>query len=134
MDPVGVGSRFSVRGEAYPEYGALMLAAKLLDRPVQWVSCRSQDFVNDFRSRATVLNGEVTLDDREYFWVARFSWVVNSGAFLSQPCPIMTTATHSTHAAGLYPIPTFYEEHKLVLTNTAPTTAYRGAAQRCLPA
>src|SRR6185312_11637216 len=37
-----VGGGFGIRGGAYPEYAAVMLAAKTVGRPVKWVSTRSE--------------------------------------------------------------------------------------------
>lgn len=40
-----VGGGFGIRSQAYPEYCALMLAAKALGRPVKWVGSRFESIV-----------------------------------------------------------------------------------------
>src|SRR5512134_1710778 len=75
------------------------------------------------------MTGELALDRDGGFLAIRFDWVVNSGAYLSQPGPVINTITPVTHAVNAYRIPVVYGRHRLVLTNTTPTTAYRGAAR-----
>ncbi|MEJ2173911.1 MAG: molybdopterin-dependent oxidoreductase, partial [bacterium] len=57
-----VGGGFGVRFNAYPEYGALLLAAKKLRRPVKWVGTRSEIFLADEHARDSVHKGEIALD------------------------------------------------------------------------
>src|SRR5882672_5492477 len=54
---------------------------------------------------------------------------VNAGACLSQPGPLINTLNPSTHAINAYRIPALYGRHRLALTNTTSTTAYRGAGR-----
>jgi aerobic carbon-monoxide dehydrogenase large subunit len=124
-----VGGGFGIRGEAYSEYCTLALAAKRLGRPVKWVSTRSETFVSDHHGRAAKLCGELALDAKGSFLAIRFHWTVNCGAYLSAPGPFINTLPPSLHGVNVYTIPTLYGLHDLALTNTTPTTAYRGAAR-----
>jgi carbon-monoxide dehydrogenase large subunit len=124
-----VGGGFGIRSDAYVEYLACLLAAKTLGRPVKWVGSRAETFVSDYHGRAAVMTGELALDRDGGFLAIRFDWLVNSGAYLSQPGPVINTVTPVTHAVNAYRIPVVYGRHRLVLTNTTPTTAYRGAAR-----
>jgi carbon-monoxide dehydrogenase large subunit len=54
---------------------------------------------------------------------------VNAGAYLSQPGPLINTILPGLHVTNLYRIPVVYGLHRLILTNTTPTTAYRGAGR-----
>jgi carbon-monoxide dehydrogenase large subunit len=96
---------------------------------VKWVSSRTETFVSDYHGRAADMTGELALDRDGGFLAIRFDWLVNSGAYLSQPGPVINTITPVTHAVNAYRIPVVYGRHRLVLTNTTPTTAYRGAAR-----
>ena len=51
------------------------------------------------------------------------------GAYLSTPGALINTLPPGLHAVNLYRIPVMYGRHRLVLTNTTPTTAYRGAGR-----
>jgi carbon-monoxide dehydrogenase large subunit len=124
-----VGGGFGIRSDAYVEYLACLLAAKQLGKPVKWVGSRAETFVSDYHGRAAIMTGELALDRGGNFLAIRFDWLVNSGAYLSQPGPVINTVTPVTHAVNAYRIPVVYGRHRLVLTNTTPTTAYRGAAR-----
>ena len=124
-----VGGAFGIRSDAYVEYCAAVLAAKTLGRPVKWVSSRSETFVSDYHGRAARLGGELALDRDGRFLAIRFNWIVNSGAYLSQPGPLINTMTTTAHVGNAYRIPAIYGRHRLALTNTTPTSAYRGAGR-----
>jgi carbon-monoxide dehydrogenase large subunit len=124
-----VGGGFGVRSEGYPEYCTLMLAARTLGRPVKWVGTRAETFVSDHHGRAAKLVGELALDRNGTFLALRLKWIVNAGAYLSHPGPLINTLLPGFHACNLYRIPALYGRHRLVLTNTTPTTAYRGAGR-----
>jgi len=49
-----VGGAFGMKTTVYPEYIALLLAARKLGRPVHWQSTRSEAFVTDCQARDTV--------------------------------------------------------------------------------
>jgi len=124
-----VGGGFGIRSDAYVEYGAALLAARTLGRPLKWVSSRSETFLSDYHGRDVRLNGELALDRHGRFVAIRFRWYCNMGAYLSQPGPIISTMTTTVHAVNAYRIPVLYGRHSLALTNTTPTTAYRGAGR-----
>ncbi|HUA56140.1 MAG TPA: molybdopterin cofactor-binding domain-containing protein, partial [Candidatus Sulfotelmatobacter sp.] len=124
-----VGGGFGVRSDAYPEYGALMHAARTLGRPVKWVGTRSETFVSDHHGRAARLSGELALDADGHFLALEIEWLVNAGAYASHPGPLINTLLPSFHAINLYRIPALHGRHRLYFTNTTPTTAYRGAGR-----
>jgi carbon-monoxide dehydrogenase large subunit len=124
-----VGGGFGIRSQAYPEYCALMLAARKVGKPVKWVGSRFETIVSDHHGRAARLSGELALDREGRFLGLRIGWVVNMGAFLSQPGPLINTRNPASHAINVYRIPALYGRHRLALTNTTSTTAYRGAGR-----
>jgi carbon-monoxide dehydrogenase large subunit len=124
-----VGGGFGIRSQAYPEYIALMHAAKTLGKPVKWVGSRFETIVSDHHGRAIELAGELALDRDGRFLGLRVHWVCNMGAYLSQAGPIINAVNPSTHAINAYRIPALFGRHQLVLTNTTSVTAYRGAGR-----
>jgi carbon-monoxide dehydrogenase large subunit len=124
-----VGGGFGVRSQAYPEYNAVMHAAKALGRPVKWVGSRFETIVSDHHGRAAQLTGELAIDRDGRFIGLRHTWICNSGAYLSQAGPLINTLNPSTHSISVYRIPALYGRHRLALTNTTPITAYRGAGR-----
>ena len=62
-----VGGSFGMKSAAYPEYVPLLHAAKELGRPVKWCDSRSDSFLSDQQGRATVIEGELALDEEGRF-------------------------------------------------------------------
>src|SRR6266849_2198896 len=124
-----VGGGFGIRSDAYAEYCVAMLAAKSLGKPVKWTSTRAETFLSDYHGRAAKLTGELALDKEGRFLAIRIQWIVNVGAYLSTPGPLINTLPPGLHATNLYRIPAMYGRHRLGVTNTTPTTAYRGAGR-----
>ena len=124
-----VGGGFGIRSQAYPEYIALMHAAKALGKPVKWVGSRFETIVSDHHGRAIELMGELALDKDGRFLGLRVRWIANMGAYLSQAGPIINALNPSTHAINAYRIPALFGRHELALTNTTSITAYRGAGR-----
>ena len=124
-----VGGGFGVRFNAYPEYGALLLAARKLGRAVQWVSTRSEVFVADEQARDVVHTGEMALDPNGRILGMRFDYVSNVGAYLAFTGSFINTVNLVNVVSGVYDVPAVHMQAKLVLTNTVPTAAYRGAGR-----
>jgi len=124
-----VGGGFGVRFNAYPEYGALLLAARTLGRPVKWVSTRSEVFVADEQARDIDHKGEAALDASGRILAMRFEYLSNVGAYLAFTGSFINTVNLVNVASGVYDVPAVHVNAKLVLTNTVPTAAYRGAGR-----
>ena len=125
-----VGGGFGVRNELYPEFLAVMLAARKTARPVKWTGTRAETIFGDHHGRAADLSGELALDRDGRFLALQVEWLVNIGAFCSNAGPLINTVAAPTSSAiSLYNIGAVHGRHRLVLTNTTPTTAYRGAGR-----
>ena len=124
-----VGGGFGLRSQAYPEYYAAMVAAKLTGRPVKWVGSRFETIATDHHGRAARLTGELALDKDGRFLGLRLDWLCNVGAYLSQSSPMINTVNPANHAINIYDIRALHGRHRLVFSNTTPTTAYRGAGR-----
>ena len=125
-----VGGGFGIRNEVYPEFLALLLAAKRSGRAVKWTGTRGETLSGDHHGRAAVLSGELGLDKDGRFVALRVEWLVNLGAFCSNAGPLINTVAAPTSSAiSLYNVTAIHGRHKLVFTNTTPTTAYRGAGR-----
>jgi carbon-monoxide dehydrogenase large subunit len=124
-----VGGGFGQRSIAYPEYVALMLGARALKRPVKWVSTRSEGFLSDSHGRANYIDGELALDKDGSFLGMRIDWIADLGAYLHPAGPVSPMRNPVTCLNGVYKIPALYGRWRVVLTNTAPVSAYRGAAR-----
>ncbi len=124
-----VGGGFGVRFNAYPEYCAALLAAKKLGRPVKWVGTRSEMFLADEQARDIVQRGELALDASGRIIGMRFEFVCNVGAYLAFTGAFVNTVNLVNCASGVYDVQAVSVAARLVMTNTLPTAAYRGAGR-----
>lgn len=124
-----VGGGFGVRFNAYPEYGALLLAAQKLGRPVKWIGTRSEVFLGDEQARDIFHSGEVALDAGGRILGMRFEYLANMGAYVAFTGSFVNTMNMVNVISGVYDVQAVHVQGRLVLTNTVPTAAYRGAGR-----
>ena len=124
-----VGGGFGVRFNAYPEYGALLYAAKKLGRPVKWVGTRSEVFLGDEQARDIVHTAEMALDANGRILGMRFDYLSNMGAYVVFTGAVVNTLGLVNVNCGVYDVQAVHVRGRLVLTNTVPTAAYRGAGR-----
>ncbi len=126
---VDVGGAFGSRTQPFPENALLLHAAKKLGKPIKWTSTRSEDFVTDFHGRAIRVAGELALDKDGKFLAFKTEWLCDSGAYLSSAGAMTNTSNGMSMSSGVYEVEAFYARHRQVMTNTAPTSAFRGAGR-----
>lgn len=126
---VDVGGAFGARTSPFPEYPLLMHAARVLKRPVKWLSTRSEDFLTDNHGRAITVRGQLAYDADGRFIGLRTEWLCDSGAYLTSAGVLTNSINGKTIGAGIYHVDAVYGRHRQVMTNTAPTNAYRGAGR-----
>ncbi|MGA0024927.1 MAG: xanthine dehydrogenase family protein molybdopterin-binding subunit [Burkholderiales bacterium] len=124
-----VGGGFGQRSIAYPEYVAAMIAAKALNRPVKWVSTRSESFMSDSHGRANYISAELALDKDGTFLGMKLDWIADLGAYLHPAGPVSPMRNPVTCLNGVYKTQALYGRWRVALTNTSPVSAYRGAAR-----
>jgi len=124
-----VGGSFGQRSGVYPEHGALMIAAKRLGRPVKWIGSRAEGFMSDAHGRGLGIAGELALDLDGKFLAARYEFLCDMGAYLTPTGSISHLRNPATLMTGVYKTPALYGSFKVVLTNTVPIAAYRGAGR-----
>jgi aerobic carbon-monoxide dehydrogenase large subunit len=124
-----VGGAFGVKTLAYPEYPALLVAAKLTGRPVAWMSTRSEAFLSDQHARDTITAMELALDAKGKFLALRVRHIAAMGAYIGIPGANIQTMNFSRCLPGMYAIPRIDVGVQCVFTNTVPTGPYRGAGR-----
>src|SRR5881396_2792347 len=110
-----VGGGFGVRFNIYPEYCALLLAAKRLGRPVKWVGTRSEVFTGDEQARDIVHRGEMALDASGRILGMRFEYLCNLGAYLAFTGSFVNTVNLVNVASGVYDVQAVHVQAKLAL-------------------
>jgi aerobic carbon-monoxide dehydrogenase large subunit len=124
-----VGGSFGQRSGAYPEYGAQLIAAKRLGRPIKWVSSRAEGFLTDCHGRAMHITCELAMDREGRFLAGRYDFVCDMGAYLTPTAPNSHIRNPAIAMTGVYRIPALHGKFRLAFTNTAPVASYRGAGR-----
>jgi aerobic carbon-monoxide dehydrogenase large subunit len=122
-----VGGSFGMKAIVYPEYVCVLHAAHALGRPVKWTDERSESFLSDHHGRDHIRTAELALDRDGNFLAVRLTGYGNAGAFLNPPLPATTNAVKNV--IGVYRTPLVEVASKIVITNTTPIGAYRGAGR-----
>ncbi len=124
-----VGGAFGIRNGTYPEYPALLHAARLLGQPVRWTATRSEAFMSDAQARDSIMDGRLALDGEGRILGLDVTAKAAMGAYLHHVGYFIATANFSRCLSGPYRIPAVHSEVTCVLTNTVPTAPYRGAGR-----
>jgi carbon-monoxide dehydrogenase large subunit len=124
-----VGGAFGMKTPPYPEYAALLVAARKLSRPVHWQSTRSEAFVTDTQARDTVTDAELALDDKGKFLALRMRHHCNQGAYVSTAGVGINTNNFARCLPGMYRIPKVDVGIACYFSNTVPIGPYRGAGR-----
>lgn len=124
-----VGGGFGTKGKHYPEEIILAWAARKLERPLKWVSSRSEAFVSDYHARDHATHAELALDAEGHFLGLRVTTLAAVGAYVSTVGAAVPTTVYTAVLSGPYRIPAIFAEVRAVFTNTVPTDAYRGAGR-----
>lgn len=123
-----VGGAFGSKSGLYPDELATVLLAMALDRPVRWVSTRSEDLLFTLQGRDQVNLVDATFSGEGIIKALRVRCIHNLGGV--QMHPVATPPMRVTdYAPGAYRIQSYHAEGLGVLTNTSPTGPYRGAGR-----
>ena len=124
-----VGGGFGMKTGAYPEDIAVAYAARALQRPVKWVADRSEEFVSSCHGRDVESHAEMALDANGKVLGLRVRSLANVGAYATGTGVAIQLLIGPWVQTSVYDIQTIDFHFKAVLTNTAPTGAYRGAGR-----
>ena len=119
-----IGGSFGMKSAIYNEVPLVLLASKLIQRPVKWMSTRSEAFLSDAQARDNVTDAEIALDNDGTFLALRVFSTVNAGAYLQAGFQAYTGNLGTL--AGVYRTPAMYVESTAVFTHTHPMRPYRG--------
>jgi carbon-monoxide dehydrogenase large subunit len=124
-----VGGGFGMKIFVFPEYVACLHAARVLERPVRWISDRSEAFLADTHGRDNIAKARVAVDANGKMTALHVSTYANLGAYCSQYSTFVATAAGNTMLVGVYAFEAALAEVKGVYSNTAPVDAFRGAGR-----
>jgi carbon-monoxide dehydrogenase large subunit len=124
-----VGGSFGMKAAAYPEYVLILHAARALGRPIKWCDERSDSFLSDQQGRATIVDGELALDQDGNFLAVRVHNLADMGAYLTAVGPMMPAVNMQKNLPSLYRTPIVAISTRCAFTNTVPIGPYRGAGR-----
>ena len=124
-----VGGGFGTKGWQYPEHRLVLLAAKMLRRPVKWACERSEAVLADEHARDNISEAELALDPAGKFLALRVKTYANVGAYISSERNLLATFGNVGTLTGVYDIPAAYVGVYAVMANTNGTAPYRGAGR-----
>jgi aerobic carbon-monoxide dehydrogenase large subunit len=124
-----VGGAFGLKTGPYPEYLAILVAARKLGRPVHWMSNRAEAFLSDNHARDAYSDVELALDERGKFLALRVRHLGNMGAYIGAVGANIQTVNLTRCLPGMYDIPLIDMNARCVFTNTTTTAPYRGAGR-----
>ncbi len=125
--PGDVGGSFGMKSGVHLESVLVAWASRRLDRPVRWISDRTEGFLTDEQAREMRITASLGLDPQGRFTALKLRWDVNLGAYVSGRSG--WGVGNIGGIAGVYMIPLISAQVCGVLTHTVPTAAYRGAGR-----
>lgn len=124
-----VGGGFGMKTGLYPEDIVVVHAARTLGRPVKWTPMRIDEFLSATHGRDIETHAEMALDANGKVTGFRIRTLANVGAYGSTTGMIIQLMIGPWVSTSIYDIGTIDFVLDAVLTNTAPTAAYRGAGR-----
>ncbi len=118
------GGSFGMKTPVFNEIPLVCYAAKLVGRPVKWISTRTEAFLSDAQGRDNVTEAELALDKDGHFLAMRVKTAAAIGAYLQNNMPAFFL--NAGTLAGTYRTPAIYVEASGVFSNTNPMRPYRG--------
>jgi carbon-monoxide dehydrogenase large subunit len=124
-----VGGGFGSKIFHYPEEIITPWVARKINRPVKWVSTRTEAMMTDSQGRDHVTHVKLALKKDGTMTGLHVQTWADQGAYLSTFAPLIPTALYITLFSGLYKMKGIWGEMWGTLTNTVPVDAYRGAGR-----
>ncbi|SFM83802.1 xanthine dehydrogenase family protein molybdopterin-binding subunit [Variovorax sp. OV329] len=124
-----VGGGFGMKTGLYPEDAVVGVAARDLKRPVKWIADRSEEFLATTHGRDVEVQAEMALAADGRILALRLHSVANVGAYPTGAGVAIQLLIGPWVQTSVYDIPVIDFRFQAVLTNTAPTGAYRGAGR-----
>jgi aerobic carbon-monoxide dehydrogenase large subunit len=124
-----VGGGFGMKTGLYPEDIVAAFAARAIKRPVRWTAERIEEFLAATQGRDVESRAELALDANGKALAYRVRSLANMGAYAGTTGIIIQLLVGPWVSTSIYDIKTIDLQFDAVLTNTAPTAAYRGAGR-----
>jgi len=124
-----VGGGFGMKTGIHPEDIVVAYAARELKGAVRWQAERVEDFVSAVHGRDVTSRAELALDANGRVLAMRVRSLANVGAYSTGVGVAIQLLIGPWVSTSIYDIATIDLHFIAVMTNTAPTGAYRGAGR-----
>jgi carbon-monoxide dehydrogenase large subunit len=124
-----VGGGFGMKTGLYSEDIVVAYVAREIGRPVKWTPARIEEFLSATHGRDVETHAELALDASGKVLAYRVRSFANVGAYAGTVGIIIQLMIGPWVSTSIYDIRTIDFDFQAVLTNTAPTAAYRGAGR-----
>ncbi len=122
-----VGGSFGMKAGMFREDALVYWAARRLRKPVRWMADRSEAFLSDDQARDVQFTAALALNAAGEFTALQVRYNINIGSYLSGRS--LNAIINIGGIAGVYRTPAISADVYGVLTNTIPTSPYRGAGR-----
>ncbi|HVO89168.1 MAG TPA: xanthine dehydrogenase family protein molybdopterin-binding subunit [Casimicrobiaceae bacterium] len=124
-----VGGGFGMKTMLYPEDVVCAYCARELRRPIKWRADRIDELLAASHGRDLESKAALALDRDGRILALRVHSLANVGAYATPTGVVIQLLIGPWVSTSIYDIRTIDFDIKAVLTNTAPTGAYRGAGR-----
>ena len=124
-----VGGGFGMKTGLYAEDIVVAYLSRHLKRTIKWTAERIEEFLAATHGRDVESHAELALDANGKVLGYRVRSLCNMGAYAGTSGIIIQLMIGPWVTTSIYDIRTIHLELDAVLTNTAPTAAYRGAGR-----
>jgi carbon-monoxide dehydrogenase large subunit len=124
-----VGGGFGLKSQTYPEQAVLLLAARIVGRPVKWTATRLECFLTDTHGRNTHIRGQMAFDAQGRITALRADFLCGVGAYTSGYIGVVSTMNIYNCLSSVYRMPALSMRSRLVHTHVMAGGPYRGAGR-----
>ena len=122
-----VGGGFGVKGGIFPEEPALLVASKIVGRPIKWIEDRVEHLAASSHSKEMTIELEAAVSAEGRILALRGRYVTNAGAYAQlPPTPMVDALLAAAMLPSLYDVDDVSYIVDCSLTNKCPGAAARG--------
>ncbi|MEN8173643.1 MAG: xanthine dehydrogenase family protein molybdopterin-binding subunit, partial [Chloroflexota bacterium] len=112
----------------YPEEMLIPWISMQLERPIKWIEDRSENFYATTQERGQLHQSEIALTKDGLILGVKDVFLHDSGAY--DPYGLTVPINSQCTLKGMYHIPNYYSDFKVVFTNKPIVSPYRGAGRQ----
>jgi carbon-monoxide dehydrogenase large subunit len=121
------GGSFGLKIQTYPDEMAVVIAARLLGRPIKFVADRLESYSTDVHARAHKTTVDVWANDQGQLQAFEVEGLVGIGAFQMHPRGSVNEVRHVVNLVGApYAHQAHRAHYRVAFQNKAPYGMYRG--------